>query len=169
MGTWRALGALEASLALQDLLGSQDFLVSQGVLESTAPMLQDLQACLACLGGMGLLAFPGPRGPQVLLAKMAHQERQARKEALVMWAPQDPRESRETRALSGHLERMVRWDLVGQLDLKDPQGLPGHQDQDMLLDSMTWKALEHSSGQQPEALMDFRDLQAYQDSRGILE
>lgn len=85
------------------------------------------------------------------------------------WAPQDPREARETLAPLELLGSAAWREPLGWLDLQDPRDPPGHQDQDSLLDSMTWKALEHPSGQQHAALMGHRDRLAHQDSRGILE
>lgn len=172
METWRASEAHEASLAPQDPLVSQDCLVSQGALGSTAPTLQDLQAFLVYQERKGPQDFLVPRDLQVLQAKRAHQEWPARKAVSAMWASQDPRGAKGTLGLSVYLESLAWLDPVGQLDLQDPQdpqGLQDHQDQDLLLDLMTWKALEYPSGQQPEAPMDRRDPPDCQDSRGILE
>lgn len=148
---------------------SQDYLVSQAALGSTVPMHQDLQAFLVCLGRKDPRVFLVPRDLQVLQAKRAHQEQPARKAMLVMWVSQDPRGAKETLGPLVCLESLAWLDPLGQLDLQDPQGLRDHQDQDLLLDSMTWKVLEYPSGQQPEAPMGFRDLRGCQDSRGILE
>lgn len=148
---------------------SQDFLVSQDALGSMVPMHQDLQAFLVYLGRKDPPVFQVPRDLQVLQAKRAHQEWPARKAVLVMWASQDPRGAKETLGPSVCLASLAWLDPLGQLDPQDLQGLQGHQDQDLLLDSMIWKALEYPSGQQPEALMGCRDLPGRRDSRGILE
>lgn len=140
--------------------------MNQGALGSTVPTHQDLQAFLVCLGRKGLLVFLVPRGLQ---AKRAHQEWPARKAVLAMRAAQDPRGAKETLAPSVCLESLACLDSLGQLDPQDLQGLQGHQDQDLLLDSMTWKVLEFLSGQQPEAPMGCRDFRACRESRGILE
>lgn len=132
-------------------------------------MFQDLLAFLVGLGATDPLGFQAPRAPRVLQGKRVHQERWARKAALVTQAPQDPREARETPAPLVFPGRPAWQEPLVQLDLQDPQDPPGHQDQDLLLDLMTWKALEHPSGPQPAAPMGHRDRPACQDSRGILE
>lgn len=148
---------------------SQDYLVSQAALGSTVPLHRDLQAFLVCLGRKDPQVFLVLRDLQVLQAKRAHQERPARKAMLAMWVSQDPRGAKETLGPSVCLESLAWLGPLGQLDPQDPQGLQDHQDQDLLLDSMTWKALEYPSGQQPEAPMGCRDLPGRRDSRGILE
>lgn len=145
---------------------SRDCLVNQGALGSMVPTHQDLQAFLVYLGRKGPPVFLVPRD---LRAKRAHQEWLARKAVLVIWAAQDPRGAKETLDPLVCLESLACLDSLGQLDPQDLQGLQGHQDQDLLLDSMTWKVLEYLSGQQPEAPMDCRDLLACRESRGILE
>lgn len=132
-------------------------------------MLQDLQAFPVCPGRKAPQAFLVPRDPKVLQAKRAHQEWQARKATLVMWASQDPRGAKETPGLPVYLESLAWVDPLDQLDLQGPQDPQGPQDQDLLLDLMIWKALEYPSGQQPGALMDCRALQGCRDLRGILE
>lgn len=93
---------------------SQDCLVSQGALESTVPMHQDLQAFLVCLGKKGPLVFLVPRDLQVLQAKRAHQEWPARKAMLVMWVSQDPRGAKETSGPSVCLESLAWLDPLDQ-------------------------------------------------------
>lgn len=139
--------------------------MNQGALGSTVPTHQDLQAFLVFLGRKGPPVF---LVPQDLQAKRAHQEWPARKAVLAMRAAQDPRGAKETLGPLVCLESLACLDSLGQLDPQDLQGLQGHQDQDLLLDSMTWKVLEYLSGQQPEALMGCRDLLACRESRGIL-
>lgn len=145
---------------------SQDCLVNQGALGSTVPTHQDLQAFLVYLGRRGPPVFLVPPDLQ---AKRAHQEWLARKAVLAMRAAQDPRGAKETLGPLVCLESLACLDSLDQLDPQDLQGLQGHQDQDLLLDSMTWKVLEYLSGQQPEAPMGCRDLLACRESRGILE
>lgn len=125
---------------------SQDYLVSQAALGSTVPLHRDLQAFLVCLGRKDPQVFLVPRDLQVLQAKRAHQERPARKAMLAMWVSQDPRGAKETLGPLVCLESLAWLGHLVQLDLQDPQGLRDHQDQDLLLDSMTWKALECPSG-----------------------
>lgn len=143
--------------------------MSQGALGSTVPMHQDLQVFLVYLGRKDPPVFQVPRDPQVLQAKRAHQEWPARKAMLAMWASQDPRGAKETLGPSVCLARLVWLDPLGQSDPRGLQGLQGHQGLDLLLDSMTWKALEYPSGQQPEAPTGCRDRRGCRDSRGILE
>lgn len=169
MVIWRASGAHEASLAPQDPLVSQDCLVNQGALGSTVPMLQDLPAFLVCLGRKGPPDFLVLRDLQVLQAKRAHREWLARKAVLARWASRDPRGAKEILGLSVYLERLAWLDPLGQPDHQDPRDPRDHQDQDLPLDLMIWKALGCPSCQQPEAPTGCRDLQGCQDSRGILE
>lgn len=132
-------------------------------------MLRDLLASLVCLGATDPVGLQAPRAPQALQGKRVHQERRARKAALVTRAPQDPREAKETLAPLVLLGRAAWQEPLVRLDLQDPRDPPDHRDQDSLQDLTTWKAPEHPSGRQPAAPMGHRDLPACQDLRGILE
>lgn len=132
-------------------------------------MCQDPQAFLVCLGERVPRAFPALRDPRVLQGRRAPREQLARRAASATSAAQDPRAARETLALSAHPERKAWQEPLGLLGLRDPPDPLGHQDQDLLLDLMIWKAPDYHSGQQAEAPRGCRDLLVCRDLRGTPE